>query len=118
MSVTEKQLLKVCISTAMIGLCMLFIYSNLQTFEVTKTLEDTKNDQTVKLQGTVIKYTNMENLSFITIANQKIETTPVILFKDREIYLHEGDYVEITGTVETYKGEKELIASVIEIKGR
>ncbi len=118
MNITEKQLLKVCISTAMIGLCILFFYSNIQTFEVTKTLEHTKNDQSVKLQGTVLKYTDMENLSFITIANEKIETTPVILFKDRDIYLNEGDYVEITGTVETYKGEKELIANKIEIKGR
>jgi len=35
------------------------------------------------------------------------------LFKDSEIFLEEGDYVEVTGTVEDYNGKKEVIANKV-----
>ena len=39
----------------------------------------------------------------------------VVVFNDEEIYLKKGDYVEISGEVEEYKGKKEIIASEITI---
>jgi len=38
------------------------------------------------------------------------------VFDDEPLYVTEGNYVEIDGIVEEYKGKKEVIASEIVIK--
>ena len=37
----------------------------------------------------------------------------MVLFKESNLNLQQGDYVEITGTVEDYEGQKEIIGSKV-----
>ncbi len=116
----EQHLLRVCISISLLGLCVLLLYSGELNLEPIshEQLQTTADDATVNIQGTVLEVSQQDTVAFLTIANQKIEETPVVVFKDQDIYIHEGDYIELSGTVETYKGEKEIIASSITIQGR
>ena len=45
----------------------------------------------------------------------KTESISVILFKEKDIELKEGSYVEIEGEIDDYNGEREIIASRIKI---
>ena len=54
-----------------------------------------------------------DRVAFIELQGERVETIDVFLFADEDVYLQEGDYVEITGTVEEYQGKKEVIASKI-----
>ena len=114
----EKQLLKICIIISIIGLSLLYLYSEEIELKPIRTIEESKVDQVIKLQGKVNSLSQQEKIAFLDVENEKIELTKVILFKDEDIWLKEGDYVEITGTVEDYKGEKEIIANKVTVKGR
>ena len=85
----------------------------LQTVE---NVEDFPVTETIKLSGTVTKVRQMDKVSFITVSGHKEVESDVIVFPDEKIFIKEGNLVEITGSVEEYKGKKEVIANSVVIK--
>ena len=79
-------------------------------------IDSIPNEETVKLVGTVTKVRQMDRVSFITVSGQKEVESDVIVFPEDNIFIKEGDIVEITGDVEEYKGKKEVIANKVKIK--
>jgi len=113
----EKTLLKIALIAANIGVIILFIFSQQEEKKIViKSIEETAGQKIVKVQGKITKITDKEKVAFMEILWEKPETVEVVLFKDQNISLRQGDYVEIEGTVEEYKGKKEIIGSKVVLK--
>ena len=111
----EKNLLKIAVICALIGIFTLFIFS--EQIEIKeKTIEKITSenvDETIKVKGIVTRVTNMEKVAFLEVS-QPQEIT-IVLFKDSNITLEQGSYVEIEGSVEEYEGKLEVIGNKIKV---
>jgi hypothetical protein len=109
----EKTLLKISLLTGIIGIIFLYLVSIAIELPTVQKIDRLAEETEVKLSGIIGKVTSKDQVAFLEVMNEKIEKTDVILFKDQDIYLGEGDYVEITGTIEDYQGRKELVGNKI-----
>ena len=111
----DSVLLKIAISFSIIGLIILFFISDkIEIDEITiDKLDEMEIGKTVKIKGYVESVTNLEKVAFLRIAQEKTETVSIVLFKEENISLESGDYVEIIGEVEDYEGEKEIIGNLV-----
>lgn len=116
--VTEKNLLRLSIIVSLVGLLFLYLYATEISLEPITKIDTIPVDSTVTIQGRVSKVSNQDTIAFLEVDNEKIEQTTVILFKDHDVWIHEGDVVEITGTVEEYEGKQEIIGNKVIVKGR
>ncbi len=112
----EKTLVKLSLIITLLGLSFLFVYAQNLDLEPTADLETSTASEKVAMKGTVKNLKVTDKAVFFELQGEKIVYTDVILFPDSSIYLREGDHVELTGQVEEYKGEKELIADKIVLK--
>jgi aspartyl/asparaginyl-tRNA synthetase len=112
----EKQLVKISLIVTIVGLLILLFFAD--SFELTaiNKIDDVENEQEVKLLGKITKLTKLDKVIFIELEGEQVVKSDVILFPDSEIYLQEGNYVEITGTIEEYNNKKEVIANEIILK--
>ncbi len=113
MKLTEELLKKIVITGSIIGILFLYWFAGSISLDPISSLDGVPKDTEVKLSGEVLSVSQTEKVAFVTIANYAIEATEVVVFKDRDILLSEGDYIEVVGTTEEYQGEMELIASSI-----
>ena len=112
----EKIIFKISLIIVIFGLVFLTFYSDGLELKSVERIDSALPEQEIKLKGVINKLTTTEKVSFIELEGQKVEKTKVILFPDEEIYLKQGDYVELSGTVEEYQGEKEVIANKVVVK--
>lgn len=113
----EKKLLKIALSCSLIGLFILFIFSDnisIDEKDISK-IKDEEIGRDVRVIGKVNKVTNMDKVAFLEISQEKIEEITVVLFKDKNISLFPGMRVEIVGSIEDYNGEKEIIGNRVTI---
>lgn len=113
----EKTLLKIALICTIVGLIVLyFISSNITIQEVDLSrIDETDIGDDIKLIGRVEKVSDVEKVMFLDVGQQKIESISVILFKDSDIAISEGDYVEIIGEIEEYEGERQVIANKVRL---
>lgn len=109
----EKTLLKVSLVIGLLGVIGLYFVSLGIDLEVVDGLEGIEEEEEIKVGGVVGKVVEGEKVIFLEVLNKKVEKVKVVLFNDEEISLSEGDYVEISGTVEDYLGEKEVIGNKV-----
>ncbi|MDP3990375.1 MAG: OB-fold nucleic acid binding domain-containing protein [archaeon] len=109
----EKSLQKLAMITTIVGLLILFFYAQEVNLNVVNQIDDLPSSENVRIQGVITKLTQKEKVYFLTVEGQKPEIMDVILFPDKEIYLKEGSFVDVSGTVEEYNGKKEVIAEEI-----
>ena len=69
------------------------------------------------MEGVVTKLVKKDTVYFATLDSIRHETTEIIIFPEEEIFLKEGNIVVVQGTTQKYKGENEIIASKIEVRG-
>jgi aspartyl/asparaginyl-tRNA synthetase len=112
----EKDIYKVSIIVIIVGLIILAFYVGEVSLEGVARLEELPDAEKIKLKGFVEKVTQNDNVVFLKVRGEEIVVNDVILFDDEPLYVTEGNYVEINGIVEEYKGKKEVIASEIVIK--
>ncbi len=112
----EKTLVKISLIMTIVGLSFLFFYTQTFTLEMKPDLEFVSPAEKVLMKGTVKNLKVTDKAVFFELEGEKIVTTEVILFPDQSIYLREGDHVELSGQVEEYQGEKEVIADTIVLK--
>ena len=94
------------------------MYSGTVRLDPIRSLEGIAKDSEVNLQGEVISVSQTDTVAFVEVANEAVVVTDVVVFKDRDIWLHAGDYIEVVGTTEEYQGEMEIIASEMIVYGR
>lgn len=106
-------MLRVALIASIIGVSVLFIISdNIEVDE--KTIDMIEKDNIgdmVKIKGVITKISDTNKTMFLELSQP--ESITMILFKDKDIPLLEGDFVEIIGKVDEYEGEMEVIVDKI-----
>lgn len=110
----EKLLLKISLIGALIGILILFFLSehfiNVDEVSIEK-LDELNEGTDVKIKGIVRRLTDLEKIAILDISQPKSVT--VILFKEGNLTIKEGDYIQVVGEIEEYEGKMELIANEI-----
>jgi len=109
----EKTILKASVIIIIVGMIFLFLYAGSIDLKAINNLDETLPEDKIKLKGTITKLSISDKVAFIELEGSQVVKTDVVLFADHDVFLEEGDYVEISGTVEEYNNEKEIIANQI-----
>lgn len=111
----ENVLLKLAVACAVLGLVSLFFISeSIDVNEISlKEVNEKDEGSDVKIKGIVSRISEGNKTIYLEVS--QLQNIGVVLFKDDKVDLHEGDYVEIAGSVEDYKGRKEIIGSVVKV---
>lgn len=111
----EKTLLKISLISSLMGILLLLIISNkLEVNEkIISNIDETDIGSNLRISGVITNVKNIGSVMLIDIA--QLEKMKVVVFNSN-ITLNKGDYVEITGKIEEYKGSTELIADKIVLK--
>lgn len=112
----EKMIWKVSFIAVIIGLMMIYGYAGKVELKPNLDLETMPVDKEIKIRGEITSLRIHDQAIFLEIAGEKVETVDVVLFNDHNIFLEEGDYIEINGKVEEYNGRKEIIAEKVVVK--
>lgn len=111
----EKTLLKIALITSFFGLVVLFFVSNSISVDERNigkiTLDDL--DEHVKVKGTVSGLIDTESVVIMNVLQP--EEITVVLFKEGDINLQEGDKIEVIGKVEEYDGKVEVIGQKVRL---
>ncbi len=113
----EKTISKVALITTIIGLLLLFFLSENSTSTITETIKDSAPQEKVNIEGLVTKVVNKNGAYFLDLDATRKEKMNIIVFPSEELFLKEGNIIALQGVVQEYKGEREVIASKIIIKG-
>ena len=113
----EKDIYKISLILVIVGLIFLFFYSGELSTNVVDNIDNLPEAEKVTIQGKISQISVHDKVTFLKITGEKIITTDVILFSEEEVFLEEGNFVQISGIIEDYQGKKEVIASDIIIKG-
>ncbi len=109
----EKTLYQISLFLTLLGLLILLFYAENVELDAITHLDEVKSSEAVKLQGKITQLTAKDKALFLKVEGEKTVTTDVIVFDDEELFLQEGDWVNIYGTTEEYNGKKEVIASKV-----
>ena len=112
----EKTIFKISIISTIIGLLFLLLYAGEIDLKAVSNIEDIPEEELIKIKGTVTSLRTSDKTIFLEVEGETVQKNQVIVFSDQDIYLKEGDYVEISGMVEEYNGKKEIIANEIIVK--
>jgi len=112
----EKDIFKISLIITILGLVFLFVYAEEVDVKPTNDLESRQVDEKVTIAGTINRITIADKAVFLSVTGQRIETMSIIFFPEEEPFLKVGDYVEVSGVVEEYKGKKEVIAESVVVK--
>ena len=108
----EKTLFKIAIIGILVGLPLLFYYSeniNITQKDISKiTSEDIDKD--VKVSGIINKVVNIGNLTILEITHP--ETITVLVF-EQNLCVKENDRIDAFGKIDEYNGKPEIIADII-----
>lgn len=114
----DHTLLKIALLGSVGGIAVLFIFSEQMGVneQVISRLDQLPEGEEVEVTGVVLGVRDLEKVMFLEIAEEKIEKVTVVLFKSRNVSVHEGDVVTVTGSLEEYQGKKEVIGNRVEVK--
>ncbi len=104
----EKTLLKLAITSSLTGILFLAIISSMLKIP-DKSYSEFEVDDFVSFDGKVKKVTSRGNVTIISI--EKIELVDVVVFEN--LKLSEGISVKVEGTVDEYKGDKQVLGEKI-----
>jgi len=83
-------------------------------FLLVQWLDALKRERKLKEEQFQKRYVvNMEKVSFLKVAQEKTEVVSIVLFKEEDINLEKGDYVEVIGEIEEYEGKNEIIGNLV-----
>ena len=111
----ESNLLRIALVSSLVGLVILFLISgNIEVqHSAVVDLNEMAAEQDVKITGVISSVKDLGKIMILGVAQP--QTIDVMLFKEGEIKLQKGDFVELTGELREYRGKKEIIASKIEV---
>ena len=112
----EKHIFQASLIVTLLGLTFLYFYTDEFDTKVIPSLKPNKISQQITILGKITKITPTDKATFLQIEGQHIETANVILFKKDNIFLPEGAYAQITGTVEEYEDQTIILAQKITLK--
>jgi hypothetical protein len=104
----EKTLLKLAITSSLLGVLFLAILSYYLKAE-DKPYSEFKESDDVSFSGKVMKIVNAGNVTIMTVA--KNEYVDVVVFE--KVDIDKDSYVQVSGEVKEYEGKMEVIADNI-----
>lgn len=112
----EKRLLELALFCSTIGIFIILIIAErieVNTIDIEK-INSSLYENEVKVVGEVSKLTETPGLLILEIkdATGSIKT---IIFKEDDLKIKKGSFVEVKGTVKEFKGETEIDASEIKL---
>lgn len=107
----DKTLLVFAIGTALTGILALGILSSILKLEDTKNLENEALGKKASVSGKVLSIDTRKNVTILTISS--LCEVEGVFFEERPP-IAKGDRVRILGTVQEYKGKREIIIEKIE----
>lgn len=109
----ETTLLKTALCCAIVGLVVLYYFSEQIVVEerVIEKITSMDIDRDVKIKGVVERVSDMDKIAILEISQPK--TIRVVMFKNGDVDVNEGDYVYVTGSVDEFEGKMEIIADEI-----
>jgi aspartyl/asparaginyl-tRNA synthetase len=113
----EKTLFKIALVCSFLGLIGLyFVSENILIDRISiSDVEKEELGKKINIIGKIERVTNSDKVVFLEISEIKTEKISVILFKDRDVELNEGSYIEIEGEIDDYNGKREIIANSIKL---
>ncbi len=110
----EKLFLKISIVISLLGILLILFLAENTELPITKIadLEKKNIDERVKIQGSIISIKETTKVILFTIKDET-GTIPAILFKEGNLEIKKGQYLEIEGRITEYLGKKEVIVSKI-----
>ena len=112
----ERQLVIISIIVLVLGMAFLVVYAKEADLVSIARLEENQVEQYVRVTGTIQKLRAQDNVLFLQVEGERTELVDIILFPEEELFLEEGNSVEIEGVVEEYEGKKEVVAHNIRVK--
>ena len=112
----EKNLLRIALLITLLGLLLLFFYTQSVDLETVETLETAEVEKEVEMEGVISQLSVQDKVIFLKLEGKQTITSDIILFSSKPVYLQEGQHVSISGQVEEYLGKKESIADEIIVR--
>ena len=111
----DKTLLKISLISSLVGILILLILSTKLEINESFISNIDKNDigSTVKIEGVVSDVKIVNSTIIMNVA--QLDEMMVVVFNS-DMILNRGDYVEVTGKMDEYNGNIELIADKIVLK--
>ena len=111
----EKTLLTIALISSLIGILVLFFVSGSIEVEEKKIaeLDLEKLDSDVRIRGVVSSVRDLDKIMILDVAQP--QTVNVMLFKEGNINVSKGDFVDLEGELREYEGKREIIANQIEV---
>ncbi len=111
----EKSLLRLALICSLLGIIALFFIS--ESMEINeKNIDEINKDnigEDIKIKGIVSKSTDKGKILLLDIVQP--ETITVVLFKDTDFNISTGTKVEITGEIDEFNGQLEIIGNEVNI---
>ena len=109
----DSTLLKISIIISIVGILSLFFISDSIVIDETDTNRIEKyKDKTIKILGIIEETSKTESATFIKVRQPNIVN--VIVFES--LNLTKGSYVEVTGKVDEYSDEYEILADKVRVR--
>ena len=112
----ERTLYLSSLIAAILGLVLLFLVAEDFAPQRLEQANLGKVEQEVVVRGVVRSIRAQPKATFLQIEGERVEQTDIILFNAEETFLKPGDYVEVQGMVEEYKGKQEVVGSKVTVK--
>ncbi|MBI4148880.1 OB-fold nucleic acid binding domain-containing protein [Candidatus Woesearchaeota archaeon] len=114
----ERVLLRVSLAAGTIGILVLFYLSEHITIgeRTIDKLSAADLEADIKIKGVVQAIEDHEKVAFLTVA--QLKDIQVVLFKEGNLSLRNGQLVEVIGTVDEYEGKLQLIGNEVRVLAR
>ncbi|MCK4521507.1 MAG: hypothetical protein KAU20_02955 [Nanoarchaeota archaeon] len=111
----EKTLVKISLVCSLSGIFILFLLFSFIDVDERKinSISEADLEEDAKVTGVVMDIMELEDAVIIEVG--QLNKINVIVF-DSEVSVKKGDYVEVSGVIEEYKGKLEIIADRIVLK--
>ncbi len=112
----ERTLYMMATIVTILGLVVLFFYADVAEAPLPENPHELQPSETVTIRGVITSLRQQGKAYFIRVEGEYVQSTDVIIFDDQNLFLEEGNYVEVQGTVEEYHNQKEVIAQKVVVK--
>ena len=109
----EKTFLKIAIFTSLVGILILLFIVETTEIPLSKISEITNDKlyQQIKIQGVISSIKSTASSTILTISD--VTSSIKVSFFSQNVGLYKGDYIEVTGKVQEYQNNLEILASEI-----
>jgi DNA/RNA endonuclease YhcR with UshA esterase domain len=112
----EKTLRNLALLGVLLGLAALYLFAEEVDVQRIASLDTVDVEETVFLAGEVTNVRQLETVVFLEVTGQRAETMQITFFPKEEVLLHVGDFVEVEGVVDEYRGQTQVIAEQVVVK--